>query len=60
MTTLFTTKQNWVKGGILQHTVLQHVWKEFSPNVSVKKQKNHETFEKSMRVNRNFTRKSFA
>lgn len=33
MTTLFTTKQTFVKCGVLQHSLLQQVWKEYPRDI---------------------------
>lgn len=33
MATLFTTKHTWVKNGVLSHSALAQIWKEYPPSV---------------------------
>lgn len=33
MATLFTTKHTWVKNGVLSHSALVQIWKEYPPSV---------------------------
>jgi len=33
MATLFTTKHHWIKNGLLVHTDLPQIWKDYNPEI---------------------------